>query len=361
MFKNCKSKIESIESQGVNNPLVKKVFIAINCSRYDHFKDFMSEFEMELQKEFMSDVQNNPLLEDLIGKLFIENKIIQEDMKIYREFLSEIKESIKKPIETCSREEIYNETLMIIKAHMKLKMFDLIRDITVLWNSAISDSEFCDKLRDQTLLYLANIKQTECKIIKKEIKNLDIMIERIDISVGNYDKIVEINIILDEIWGKTKDDYSKEYIEKEFKDEILRDINRIKPLIVQKISDILDNDGFKMEEKNKQTDEKCKDKNIKKIPASMIGSLPIAIPHSKKKIKHSDESDDKPPQYDAKDKIANIIKQKQDKQIKQNEQARQYDKKRQEQQKQRLKQYIHNIELECKNMIDFLRIDVHQK
>lgn len=251
MFENCKYKIANVNDKSTE-PIIQKIFIAINCNKLDHFKNFIEEFGMDAQKEFIKNAQETSI-NNFIDNILLEHVQINEDVKSYEKVLNKIKMS---DIVTSGVDEVYNETLIVIKTHMKVKILDITTYFVNVWNNSKDIGVFYNQLKEKIKNYTDEIKKIETVIIKREIKILSRQIEKITTSLNDYKKLETVNFVLNNLWEKIKSDYEKNFIDKEFMDTICKEINIIKPIIITKLQKIIE-----LEEK-KKTGKKEVKKNI---------------------------------------------------------------------------------------------------
>jgi hypothetical protein len=251
MFENCKYKIANVNDKSTD-PMIQKIFIAINCNKLDHFKNFIEEFGMDAQKEFIKNAQETSI-NNFIDNILLEHVQINEDVKSYEKVLNKIKMN---DIDTSSVEEIYNETLIVIKTHMKVKILDITTYFVNVWNNSKDIGVFYTQLEEKIKNYTNEIKKIETVIIKREIKILSRQIEKITTNLSDYKKLETVNYVLNNLWEKIKSDYEKNFIDKEFMDIMCKEISIIKPMIITKLQKIIE-----LEENKKHIKKEVK-KNI---------------------------------------------------------------------------------------------------
>lgn len=235
MFVNCTKQIESIDIRIESDVTIKRVLIAINCNKFEYFDEFIEEFVASIYKEFIQMLHDTPTLSDFIDRLYVYFTYIGGEMRQYNKILNIIKEACKRPLEKYELATIYNDTSDIIKSHMTLKLFDFTNDILVIWEKSKSIAGFRDTIQDTIITYVYAIKKTECKIIRREVKSVSMMVNNTNFISSDYDKLLDIKNIINNLYNRIEVDYTKKYIDKKFRDDVQSEIKTVEKIIIKRL------------------------------------------------------------------------------------------------------------------------------
>lgn len=242
MFEHCKDMIEKI---AINDVEIKKVLIAINVNRLEYFNDYINTFYANVLKEFVITFQNSTSAEEFIANSKIEFRAFTKELSVINKFLKSLKANVDailtpgfdftkhtKPINS-----VNENTLIMIKTHLKSKIVDVLRDIITIWAASNSIDDFVNNMNEKIDIDIATINSIVCKLITKELKFLAIKIEKISIDIGTNRKLIELNKEIDNLWDTTANNGEELWIKETFVSVVFEDIKMVKRIIIMKLAE----------------------------------------------------------------------------------------------------------------------------